>query len=215
MTDRTDPTELNQAIANDDIELVRHLIEKGDVDLSLWGNENPLIVAVQSTASYELIKLLIDSGADVDGMDFEEYTALRCALDDSRDIIVELLVDEGADPTIQDIAWSKSPLHLIYKLEDKNLVRILRKMLLRMVFTQRLSYIDDGDSNGMTPYETLYVYKDRDPTGQVREALKLLELYGAKPFNSEGKTPSLFTLSLRSIAQNWVNVSALPDIMFP
>jgi ankyrin repeat protein len=82
---------------------MRSLIEK-HIDVNQKTNKNmaPLHIAIKAK-NYDEVKLLIDSGADVDlfGDDFIPRTPLMFAAQEGDRQIVELLLECGADPNIR------------------------------------------------------------------------------------------------------------------
>ena len=94
-----------------DISTIQSLIDAGaDVNVphKLWGT-HPL----QNAASYgkvEVVRLLIDSEANVNSMDTNDITPLHSAMEFGSVEIVRLLIDNGADVNAQDFELD-SPLH--------------------------------------------------------------------------------------------------------
>jgi len=84
-----------------DIESIKQHIAFG-TDLNLKGSsrdETALIIA-SCQGHYEVVKLLIDEGADLDIQNDEGVTAQFCAVFFGQVEIVQLLNDAGADPEI-------------------------------------------------------------------------------------------------------------------
>ena len=84
-----------------DIESIKQHIAFG-TDLNLKGSsrdETPLIIA-SCQGHYEIVKLLIDEGAELDIQNNEGVTAQFCAVFFGQVEIVQLLNDAGADPEI-------------------------------------------------------------------------------------------------------------------
>ena len=76
-------------------ECVKYLLEN-NVDLSCVFGENPLCSAVENH-NYEIAKMLIDGGVDINYADYEDYTPLMRAVDLGDLEIIKLLVNNGAD----------------------------------------------------------------------------------------------------------------------
>ena len=79
------------------------LIEAGrDVnDASETRAQTPLFAAVQSEGT-EVMKLLIESGAEIDHSSLISFTPLRYAIYLSQKPAVAVLSEAGADPTLRD-----------------------------------------------------------------------------------------------------------------
>ena len=69
-----------------------------------WHGETPLHVAVARNPHYEVIKLLLDRGANIEAKDYSGRTVLHYALDQvgSAPALIELLLEYGADIAIKD-----------------------------------------------------------------------------------------------------------------
>lgn len=76
-------------------ECVKYLLEN-NVDLSYVFDENPLCSAVRNY-NYEITKMLIDGGMDINRADSEGFTPLMNAVDVGDLEIIKLLVANGAD----------------------------------------------------------------------------------------------------------------------
>ena len=88
--------QLNKAISNGDVEMVKERIELL-IDVTI--ND---IYAIQSAAEngHEgIVKLLIEAGADVTAND---NCAIQCAAENGYEGIVKLLIEAGADVTADD-----------------------------------------------------------------------------------------------------------------
>lgn len=75
--------------------------------------DNALITASHSD-NVELVKLLIEKGADIHAVDMVNYNALMWALSNGHLEIVKLLIDQGAN--INDI----------FQIEDRKIERVIQ-----------------------------------------------------------------------------------------
>jgi len=113
--------ELRDAIWGGEIDLVRKILDTRPDLVNLpcvdYG-QTPLMDAVGSTErTPELVRYLLDHGADVNACTREGYTALHCAVDvdgetchgDIPETIIRMLVDAGADLEAKQ-HWGWTPL---------------------------------------------------------------------------------------------------------
>ena len=97
-------TELNKAVANDDVEKVRELIVQGH---SVNGKDEgydkitPLFIAVEN-GNVEIARMLLEFGAKINQRDSERQTPLMRLDDDSNSEMVELLLQYGAKIDAED-----------------------------------------------------------------------------------------------------------------
>src|SRR5207248_569371 len=58
----------------------------------------------------EMVKLLLENGADVDAKDYYGWTALHIAAESGDEALVRLLLDKGADPNTKrtGFSWAES-----------------------------------------------------------------------------------------------------------
>jgi len=81
--------------------LVKLAITLGvDVDKELYGH-TPLLLATQERR-YELAKLLIENGADIDAINIFGETPLLTAVSFDNPIVAQLLIENGADINTKD-----------------------------------------------------------------------------------------------------------------
>ena len=111
-------TPLNQAILNEDIAMVRLLIEKGaDVNYPDKEKDTPLHTAV-IVASKEIVELLLESSVDLDRQNNYDRTPLFIAIKNNQYDLVAKLVSKGANKEMKgkiksDGAYSyRTPLEL-------------------------------------------------------------------------------------------------------
>jgi len=99
--------------------------EKADID----GRETMLTSAIK-TSTMEIVKLLLDSGADVNKTDFFGRTAAHLAIGGKTDLI-ELLLRYEPDLTIKD-KDGDTPLDLARKSKHKKFIEIIEKYIEKM-----------------------------------------------------------------------------------
>ncbi len=99
---------LTTAVASNHAPIVRRLLDardaKGrpvDPNLGMAGGRSPLWTATSPPgASYEIVEMLLDAGADPNQQDAHQWAPLHNAACSGRPRIVELLLARGADPTM-------------------------------------------------------------------------------------------------------------------
>jgi Ankyrin repeats (3 copies) len=74
-------------------------------------NQTPLFIASQNGHT-EVIRILLQCGADAEARDNNNWTPLHCALRQGRLDVVQLLLNRGADATARD-NYNNTPLHLV------------------------------------------------------------------------------------------------------
>ena len=92
---RPDINQLNEVVKNNDVDSVERLIEKKVPLYSEEVRENPLALAVQS-GNIEIVRLLIDAGADVNQKTYEGTPVIKIAAKEKNWDIVKLLYENGA-----------------------------------------------------------------------------------------------------------------------
>lgn len=99
------------ACSFNDLEFSRWLVNNGaDVNCCFFGN-TPLLIAAQH-GNKELVKLLIDSGADIDDTDPKDNTPLHLAVKSNNQECVLLLAKKGYDMVHYKNYQEEIPLHL-------------------------------------------------------------------------------------------------------
>ena len=118
-------TPLKHATSNKDIQTVKYLLDKGanvnNYDIEYY---TPLHIAVLNN-DIEMIKLLLESGADIDATTIDGETPLHLnVLNDESYEIIELLLQQGADPLIKD-EKRMTPLDHARRYLDNTLIELL------------------------------------------------------------------------------------------
>ena len=110
---------LRYAIENNNVELVRFLLEastngeKMEVNYGwvdrLLGHSNSLFTYAVARDKIDIVKLLLESGADVNYQNIEGVTALMVAVSEGLYDRAELLINAGADVNLKTSYWSRYP----------------------------------------------------------------------------------------------------------
>lgn len=104
---------LMDAVRDDDHELVSITLEAGeDVRQTNAYLRTPLHKASYYSGAPEVITSLIQRGADVNARDKGNWTALHLATRNGHVEAVRVLLDAGAELTVQDSKHGWTPLHL-------------------------------------------------------------------------------------------------------
>ena len=113
---------LNLAEAADcgDMERVRQLLAEG-----VSPDEDAAITRAAYSNHEDIVRLLLESGANVNATDALDNTALHHAVHWGRTGIVRLLLDAGADATIDNINGHETPLILAVLMGRTDCVRLL------------------------------------------------------------------------------------------
>lgn len=122
-------TALHEAASKGNIDIIRALIKAGAVVNSQTGDywkSTPLVIAV-GTGHIEPVKLLLDTGADINLPGWNDETPLFSAVEDGQLDMVRILLSRGAKP---DVVSSKRGTLLNVALKDKtpnaDLIELLR-----------------------------------------------------------------------------------------
>jgi RNA polymerase sigma factor (sigma-70 family) len=112
--------------------MTRQLLENGlDPNLPDWQRRTPLhdfaAVANPDDSRFELIKMFLEFGADINAIDEEDRsTALGLAARSGEKRTVQYLLDHGADPNLAGAAWA-TPLAWAQKRGHEEAATILRQ----------------------------------------------------------------------------------------
>ena len=82
---------------NDNIEALKYLIEKG-LDFNLYEDPHPPLYSAAQHGYTEVVRLMIEAGADVNIEDFNGETPLYAAIRYNHIDIVKMLLEAGANP---------------------------------------------------------------------------------------------------------------------
>ncbi|XP_021315477.1 tankyrase-2 isoform X1 [Sorghum bicolor] len=143
-----------------------------------WGVNRPLIYAI-SARSLKCVKLLIEAGADVQGIGTE--TPLALAATDGLTDILKCLVQAGADPNVCD-GFGFTPIETAARYNRREDVEILFPV------TSRIPTVNDWSVDGIISYakskpalkdEDLYTVMLANLKFQGREAVKNKDYLGA------------------------------------
>jgi pectate lyase len=128
LTDTTEPPlSLQEAAAIGDVNMVSHLLEKGEL---INGSDNPFFDTALHRAAIcgyaDMVTLLLNKGAWIDAKDsFPGATALHCAVGNAHKDIVELLIARGANVNVTRDDTGDTALHIAVKSQHKDIAELL------------------------------------------------------------------------------------------
>ncbi len=100
-------TPLQLAVYKNKINVARVLLgscANVEAQCKFWGASQPPLFLAVSAGNEEMIRLLLESGAEIEGTNFMQHTALCLAAKDGAGGAVELLLAKGADIEAKDKA---------------------------------------------------------------------------------------------------------------
>lgn len=176
-----------EAVQNGDFAKIKNLIGKVDMNAQNAEGNTALNIAI-STKNLEMVKLLIEKGADVNQQTKHEYapskfridTPLLNAVENSTPQIVEYLLQKGANPNVTN-EMDESPIYLAYENFDLENIKSLVKYGAYINYQVHTPL--RAGANDIT------ILMKAAASGKVDRVKELLAL-GANPFlkNSEGKS---------------------------
>lgn len=113
---------VTDAVFNEDDTLTHH-DETIVSHLRGLGNKTPLHIAAKESF-YEIGKLLLDFGADINTLDAGLCTPLHWSANKGDEEFVRLLLEYRANPNARDLAWS-TPLHEATRKSHVNIIKLL------------------------------------------------------------------------------------------
>lgn len=109
--------------------MINFLISQGaDVNVKLNYNRRPLMSAVTSSQSLELVPLLVANGADINGESKDGSTALTSIINsysDNKANIVQYLINQGANANHTDNSGNTYLIQAINRYYALDVVKIL------------------------------------------------------------------------------------------
>ena len=125
------PDKFSQAIMDGDVETVKRFIEEGrDVNTIVEGDSFPIQIAAYSV-QFEMVKLLLENGADPNAHAGKCFTPLLYAARSEKSIeIVKILLEYGADPTAEKrdkYSNGKTPLDRAKQNDNKEAIKLLEE----------------------------------------------------------------------------------------
>lgn len=92
--------------------VVQRLFQLADINVRAKKHSQTALMLATSHGNYDMVRMLLDAGADINIQDEDGSTALMCAAEHGRmDIIKILLAQPDCDSTVQDLV--SSGLHCI------------------------------------------------------------------------------------------------------
>lgn len=120
-------TPLSEAASLGYVELVRYLLSSG-AQLYVKGQEEPTLHEAVRSGNYEVVKLILEAGANVNEVASLRETALHIAAEEDENVsIVQLLATAGADLSAQRI-FDETPLAVARRSGAQNIVKVLTQL---------------------------------------------------------------------------------------
>ncbi|KAK6177454.1 hypothetical protein SNE40_015550 [Patella caerulea] len=130
--DKEGLTPLHYAVEKGNIEMVRELLHRG-ADVSIEENDDfltPLSIACKNHGDHHnIVKLLIDWGANIDHKHRFNDTPLHEAIENGLVRCVKCLLENGANVNIQTKWKKKTPLHMVLKTPKPKGLEILALLI--------------------------------------------------------------------------------------
>ena len=167
--------EIHKAVLNDDIKTVKSLISKDPARVNSLDNFKYTPLDWAATRAYwDIFKLLIDSGSDVNNIGWDGGTVLHRAAHYECPDMVKLLIDKGINIHIKN-QWGRTALHAAARRCCKNVTALL---------------ISKGADPNATTKEGWTPLRVAAKSGH-KEMIKLLIAKGASKEikDKDGKTP--------------------------
>lgn len=125
-------TPLTQAVLDNDFEQVKKLIDEGaDVNELNGDYESPIYTTTYTDEDHldlEMLKLLLDNGADPSIGDADDWTILHAAASLGDKAAIDLLLKYGADINQQDVDGETPIFNTIYEVDDlETFVYLIKK----------------------------------------------------------------------------------------
>ena len=119
-------TLLHYAVSDDDIELVKILLQDKYVDVNAedWSGETPICRAIRHR-NFDIVKLLVENGADVNIVSDKLTSPLYYAVIFEDVNIVKYLIDNGAEVNNRGFYLDRTALHQACNLDRKDIVKLL------------------------------------------------------------------------------------------
>ncbi len=164
---------LREAVILGDVELARAACEAGESpDGPARGLVETYLVFAADYGHREMVRFLLDRGADIEGEYDLGERALKRAAEAGHEDIVELLLDRGADPNHSD--WSgvtpraAAVMRGHQRIAERLLVRGARRSLLDAVALDDVALVEHLLREGAHPDEIHYAEFGRLPMYAVR-----------------------------------------------
>ena len=176
-----DPAALIQALMNKEYDRAKNMVERG-VDLNyLSGEFTPLMCSIENI---EILKLLLENGADVNQANKMNMTALTMAVMINNTDAVKLLLEYNADVNVVSTLNDQTPLMFAIQNKNETIIKLLQG---------KFADINAKDSFGNTA-----LMQAITPTGVNMEQIKYLinNTTQINEFNDLGLSPLLKTVGL-------------------
>ena len=140
---RTPQAQLFGAIQNGNLARVRELLNSGQVNTTTrFGNWSPLFTAAAGNGGTNMIRLLLNRGANVNSPGYRNAKPLHAACRDGKRDVAQMLIQAGAAVNSRD-DYDLTPLHMAVLRGHMNCARLL---------LENGALINARDNQGNTPF---------------------------------------------------------------
>lgn len=166
LTDKQGITGLNFAVAYNQFNVVRFLIEKGaNLNIKDKNGWSPIITASQLLKDKtEIVKYLIQNGANINQVDKDGFSALHIAIENNYFNVAKLLIIKGIDISIKTKLDKETALHKAVRSNNFELVQLLldKGAKISEVNYENLSALQIAESESSNDiYEILKDYSNK------------------------------------------------------
>jgi len=212
-------------------------------DPSAYRSRTPLITCAVESSNYEIVSRLIDLGVDIESLKKSSLvyflrppvdtgtTPLYAAAREGNLILVQLLVEQGADPTKEGSSWADSPFNIAvenghasvvhYLLETKGTAISLNQYVIektaRKGHTEVLSVLVESGlwKNNKGEYSEALAFAAQ---GEYLDTMKFLLSVGADIDGGKVATPPMYWAAIQEnfeIAEYLINNGADVNAITP
>ena len=127
------------------------------------GGKTPLHLLLESDFSSDddipdLVRLLLDRGADVNAQDQTQVTSLFLAAERHMDDIARILLEHGADPNVKNIR-GKTPLHSLLERYFHDYDNVDDVLVVERLLLERGADVNAQDEDNITPLYLAHRYR--------------------------------------------------------
>jgi ankyrin repeat protein len=151
-------TSLKNAIQNNKIKIVKSLLKNGENPNSILDNNQTTSLCIASTEGYiEIVKLLLEHGADVNLSNNNKDSPLHCASYNGHIEIVKLLLNYNANIYAMD-DWNYTPENIASQRKHSKIVKIFQNKQNKIENNKQIESSDIDNTELILKKEKLRIY---------------------------------------------------------